>query len=262
MGRRDARKSWNTYKNLYNLYHEQNLSTGAIAKIYDTFPNTIRRALKSHGIKTRTKSQAQENYLETNDHPMLGRPRTVKERKKISEGIQNHWESLTDEENRERREQMAERARVKWEWMSAEEQAESIKKMHQANRQKAGLGSKNENGVANLIRELGYTVVQRTTEFSPRRAFEIDIAIPSERVAIEWDGAAHYEPIYGEDALKKTIEKDGRKNRALSNHGWRVIRCRDHSTSHSLAFCQRAVKKIIETMAEIGDEEVRNVDIF
>ena len=262
MGRRSQAKPWDTFENLHNLYVKQEMSTGAIAKKYGTFPNTIRRALKRHGIDTRDKSEAQKNFLEKNEHPMLGRPRSEEERINISKGIQTHWDGLSEEEDRQRRQEMAERARVKWEWMDEEEKKSTIEMLHKANREKAGLGSKNENAVANILIDHGYVVVQRTNEFSPRRAFEIDIAIPSERIAIEWDGAAHFEPIYGDEALKKTIAKDERKNKALIDYGWKVIRCRDHSTAHSFAFCQRAAEQILETIKIIEDGEVVLIDAF
>jgi very-short-patch-repair endonuclease len=261
MGRRTT-KPWDTHKNLHDLYVVQGLSTGAIGKMYGTFPNTIRRALNRHGIDTRTKSEAQKNFLVENDHPMLGRERTTNERIAISDGIQKHWDGLTEEEADKKREEMAERAKIKWDWMSDEEKEASIKKMHKANREKAGSGSKNENAIANILRSRGYTIVQRTTEYSPRRAFEIDIAIPSERIAIEWDGAAHYEPIYGDEALKKTIEKDGRKNSALMEYGWKVIRVRDHSTAHSLAYCKRSAEQILRAMESIKDGEIVHIDAF
>jgi len=262
MGRRSSHKTWDTHSNLYDLYVHQGLSTGAIAKIYGTFANTVRRALVRHGIDTRSKSEAQKNYLEDNDHPMLGRERTESERLAISGGIQKHWDGLSDEESQKKREEMAERAKVKWEWMSDEEKEQSIKKMHKANRENAGLGSKNENAIAAMMTNAGYNIAQRTTEYSPRKAFEIDIAIPSERVAIEWDGAAHYEPIYGDEALQKTMEKDDRKNRALMDYGWKVIRCRDHSTAHSLAYCKRSFEKIMQAMKKIKDGEVVYIDAF
>lgn len=262
MGRRTQHKSWDTYENLYDLYVVQGLSFGAIGKMYGTFGNTIRRAIVRHGIEPRNKSEAQKNYLEDNDHPMKGRERTIEERQNISAGIQKHWDGLSDDEAQKKRDEMAERARVKWDWMSDDEKAESIKKMHKANREKAGLGSKNENAIANILRARGYSVAQRTTEYSPRKAFEIDIAIPSERIAIEWDGAAHYEPIYGDEALKKTVEKDKRKNAALMDYGWKVIRCRDHSTAHSIAYCQRSAEKILKAMETIKDGEIVYIDAF
>jgi len=262
MGRRAQSKPWDTRKNLQELYVDQELSFGQIAEMYDTHSNTIRRAVKKHGIDARDKSEAQKNFLDKNDHPMLGRQRTEQERLNISKGIQEHWTGLSEEEDRTRREDMAERARLRWDWMAEEEKTETIKKLHQANREKAGMGSKNENALAEMMRSEGYTVYQRTTEYSPRRAFEIDIAIPSERVAIEWDGAAHYEPIYGDEALQKTMEKDKRKNAALISHGWKIIRCRDHSTAHSLAFCQRALASILKAMSTINDGEVVCIDAF
>lgn len=263
MGRRVKTRDWDNYDNLYNLYITLGMSFGQIAKKYNTFPNTVRRCVKRQGIEIRDKSAAQKNFLKENAHPMQGRERTEKEKLRISEGIQEHWDNLTEAEADEKREQMSERARQKWDEMGDDEKKKSIKKMHQASREKAGAGSKNENKVAELLRkQKGLKLVQRTTDYSPRNAFEIDIAVPSRSVAIEWDGAAHFEPIYGDDSLKKTIAKDQRKNKALTKAGWIVIRCRDHSTAHSLAFCQRAVNKILEVMETGQKGKVYEIDVF
>jgi hypothetical protein len=41
--------------------------------------------------------------------------------------------------------------------------------------------------------------------------YEADIAIPSLKLAIEWNGIVHYKPIYGEEKLTKIKQIDGEK---------------------------------------------------
>ncbi len=240
--------SWNTYKYLQTEYEKKGRSTGSIAKEHSTYANTIRRALIKHKIPLRNKSQAQKNFLDKNEHPMTGIARSKDTKKRISEGIQEHFDTLTDSEMEARKAAQSERASLKWENMTGPERKKNIEKMHKANREMSGMGSKNENLVAELLGVAGYKTVQRSTDYSPRKQFEIDIAIPGHSMAIEWDGAAHFEPIYGEPNLQRVMAKDARKEKALTRFGWTVIRCRDHSTAHSLAFCRRAVNQIISVI--------------
>lgn len=254
-------KWWDNYEFLNQKYSEESLSTQAIAREVNTYPNTIRRALKRHGISLRGKSDAQRNYLDKYSHPMEGRARPPEERHKISEGAQKKWEGMTPEQAAQRRAEMAERAQLKWDWMSEKEKKEMIDKMHRANRERSGMGSKNENLVAKGLSQNGYDIVQRTTHYTPRHKFEIDIAIPDLSVAIEWDGVAHFAPIYGDKNLQRTIQRDERKNKALLSAGWTVIRCRDHSTSHSMAFCRRAIQKILDVIRNGKKNTIHFIDV-
>lgn len=241
--------SWDTFKYLHEEYVIKGRSTSSIAKENSRgekklFPNTVRRALKKHQIDLRTKSTAQKNYLSKNPHPMEGKERTEDERRKISQGIQKWWDDLGPKELAALKAAMSERAGEKWDRLTDKEKKKAISKMHSASREKAGTGGKNENKVAELLKYDGYKIIQRTKDFSPRNLFEIDICIPSKSVAVEWDGLAHFKPIYGDSNLARTVAKDSRKNDSLVRDGWVVIRCRDHSTSHSVSFCQRAVDEI------------------
>lgn len=237
-------------KYLVEEYVNNGRSTSSIAKEHSTdtkkvYPNTIRRLLKKYQVPLRDKSEAQKNFLADNPHPLEGRKRTPEEKKKISEGIQGWWDKLDDNEILEIKEQMKERAEAKWAGLTVPEREKAILKMHQASREVAGMGGKNENAVADMLEAEGYGIVQRTNQFTPRNQFEIDMAIPSNRIAVEWDGAGHFRPIYGDKALEKTQAKDARKNDVLVKDGWIVIRCRDHSTGHSRAFCKRATDSIV-----------------
>lgn len=253
--------SWNTYKYLQTEYEVNGRSTGSIAKEHSTYANTVRRALIKHKIPLRNKSQAQKNFLDRNEHPMAGIARSDATKRKISEGIQEHFDGLSDKEIANRKAAQSKRASLKWEGMTEDDRKKNIEKMHKANREMSGKGSKNENLVAQLLSDAGYRTVQRSTDYSPRKQFEIDIAIPGHSIAIEWDGAAHFEPIYGEPNLQRVMAKDARKEVALTGFGWTVIRCRDHSTAHSLAFCRRAVNQIIDVIKTGKSGVVHRLDV-
>jgi len=258
-------REFDKFNYLNEEYTNKGRSVHQIAKEWTSddvkvYPNTIRRCLKKHNIPLRSKSAAQKNFLDKNEHPLQGRERTEGERRKISQGIQKYWSSLGPEEAAELKQHLSERGRDKWDSLTNEEKKKIIHDMHVASRLRSGKGSKNEEKVADLLREAGYSVIPRTKDYSPGRRFEIDMAIPAESMAIEWDGIAHFEPIYGKEALMRNIEKDNRKNKALTGHGWTVIRCRDHSTAHSLAFCVRAASKIIELIKTVKGKKVYYID--
>lgn len=257
--------TYNDKNYLHNEYVTKGRSTSSIAKEWSSktktiYPNTIRRLLKKYRIPLRNKSKAQKNFLSRHPHPMEGKERTKKERRKISQGIQKWWDDLDPKDATLLKKQMSERAEQKWDGMNEKEKKSAIRKMHLASREKANRGSKNENMVAALLAESGYKIMQRTNQYTPRNLFEIDIAIPGKHIAIEWDGVAHFEPIYGDKNLKRTVDKDKRKNKVLIKNGWTVIRCRDHSTSHSVAFCQRAVDNIIKLINSKLKRKVYYID--
>src|SRR5688572_12332707 len=200
--------NWDSYEYLYEEYIVKKRSTKSIAEEHGTYPNTIRRCLKKHGFDIRNKSVAQKNYIAINGSPMLGRERTEQEKDKISKGLQKFWTGLDEDEKDKMRESMAESARKQWKSLTEHDKKEAIYKMHLASKSKMYMGSKNENLVASMLVESGLRIYQRTTDYTPGNRFEIDIAIPDLAVAIEWDGATHFMPIYGEEHLKRVMDKD------------------------------------------------------
>lgn len=253
-------KPWNNPKYLKREYVENERSTSDIAKELGTYPITIRRALIKHGFEIRNKSQAQKNNIKKNGAPMQGKTRSVREREKISKGLQRFWDGMDEDQEREVRNRLSENARNNWKNITKAEKNKRLRKMQTAAR-KTGGGSKNENLVASILADIGYKIVQRSKDYSPRRQFEIDIALPNERIAIEWDGVTHFEPVYGEEHLARVQQKDKYKDEMLVSNGWTVIRCRDMSTTSSLAFCRRAVDKILEVMEKCEPKTVNVIGV-
>lgn len=242
-------KPWDNVDYLKKEYVENERSTSSIAKELGTYPVTIRRALIKHGFEIRNKSQAQKNNIKKNGAPMQGKTRSVREREKISKGLQGYWDGMDEKEANKVRNRLSENARNNWSSISKVEKNKRIQKMQVGNRKKSRGGSKNENLVADILADIGYRVVQRSKDYTPRRQFEIDIALPEDRYAIEWDGVTHFSPVYGEEHLVRVQEKDRYKDNMLISNGWTVIRCQDHSTASSLALCRRAVDAILEIIA-------------
>ena len=52
---------------------------------------------------------------------------------------------------------------------------------------------------------------------------EVDIAIPSLKLAIEWNGIVHFKPIYGKRKLKKIQFKDAEKLKIAANKNINLI---------------------------------------
>lgn len=253
-------RPWDNPKYLQKEYIDNKRSTSDIAKELGTYPVTIRRALIKHGFEVRNKSQAQKNNIKKNGAPMQGKTRSVREREKISKGLQNFWDGMDAKEEAAVRSRLSENAKRNWRNISREEKNKRLRKMQTAAR-KTGGGSKNENLVADILGDIGYRVIQRSKDYAPRRQFEIDIALPDERIAIEWDGVTHFEPVYGEEHLAKVQQKDKYKDNLLVSNGWTVIRCRDMSTTSSLAFCRRAVDKILEAIEDCEEGDVYIIEV-
>lgn len=239
--------NWKDPTYLYEEFVRKKRSTVDIANEHGVFPNSVRRELIKNGIAPRTKSVAQKLNLKNNGHPMEGRKRTEKEKEKISLGLHYFWHADSDknEDAAKLRERLAKLAREQWESLSEKEQNEAISKMHMASNGVSRAGSKSENAVAAMLIKKGFNVVQRSRQYTPGGQFEIDIALPDEKLAVEWDGATHFLPIYGEERLLAVQEKDKRKDDTLTSNGWTVIRCRDMSSGYSMAFCSRTVDAIL-----------------
>jgi hypothetical protein len=58
----------------------------------------------------------------------------------------------------------------------------------------------------------------------------LDIAIPDMKIAIEYQGLQHDQPVAffgGEEAFKRTLERDRRKQNLCRRHGWRLLYVRE-----------------------------------
>jgi len=206
----------------YKQYWTQERSVGDIAKELETYPNKVRRALKSHGIKLRDKGSAQAVALKKgrSSHPTKDKGHSEESKLKISESVAQNWENLSEEEFESRRET----ARKQWANMSEEEKIKlresAIPGIKKASRE----GSKLEKYIRDKLTKDNYVIEYHKKGIVPNANLEVDIYLPELGTAIEIDGPSHFMPIWGEEALRKTIKSDNEKNGLLRYHGIMVLR--------------------------------------
>lgn len=63
--------------------------------------------------------------------------------------------------------------------------------------------------------------------------YEVDIAIPQLKLAIEWNGIVHFKPIYGQEKLNKIQNRDQEKLLLATNKNINLIIISDHSSTMS-----------------------------
>lgn len=82
---------------------------------------------------------------------------------------------------------------------------------------------------------------------------ELDIYIPSLKIAFELNGIFHYEPIYGADKFSKIVDNDKRKFAACIEKGIGLCII-DHS--HEIRFKVEKSKKYLKIITDIIDQAV------
>jgi len=79
--------------------------------------------------------------------------------------------------------------------------------------------------------KLFYNIEVRSNDCHPfegtTNKFTVDISIPQYKIAIEWDGVLHRNPIYGVERLKLVSNMDIAKNALLKKYQWKLIRIKD-----------------------------------
>jgi very-short-patch-repair endonuclease len=211
------------------LDNYESMSTYQLAEKLDTYPNKVRRALKKLGVQLKTKSEAQKQALSSgrHKHPTKGTVRDAETKIKISESVYSYWQTLSDEE----REARAETARINWESMDQSAKDNLRDSAAEAVREAAKNGSKMEIFLKNHLTNSGLEVIFHKKGLVANDNLEVDLFLPTLKVAIEIDGPAHFFPIWGQESLNKHIKADAEKAGLLLAGGFVLIRVKHTSKS-------------------------------
>jgi very-short-patch-repair endonuclease len=232
------------------LYQDDGLSMRQVAEKLGVPLASLSRFMKRHGIVSRDKGQAQKNYLRDHDHQMRGRKHTDATKEKISKGLGEFWEKLPEETKEEVKRKIGSAWRRKWEQMTDTDRKTMMESLSSRAKETQGMGSRLERFIAEELRKRGYTVEERTTNYTMGKAFEIDIALPTERIAIEIDGPTHFIAVYGEERLKEQQERDSRKDELINGTGYSMLRIRDNNGPLSQVRIDKIEKAIQEIKAD------------
>lgn len=215
-------------------YEAQKKSFKEIAESSGTYANKIRRDAIKYGIQIRDKSEAQKNALVSGkvDHPTKGKSRSETTKQKIGKGVLSSWENLSTDELQKRKN----KARENWNNLSKDEQNNILRMANEAVRESSKSGSKLEKYLLNKLLHDGYIVEFHKEQSLVNTKLQIDLFIPKMRVAIEVDGPSHFEPVWGDDALKRNKSYDDKKSGLILGKGLvliRIIQVKDFSKSRA-----------------------------
>lgn len=241
-----------TDKYLVYAYTVLKKSTYELAKIFDTYPNKIRRRLSDAGVALRGKGEAQKEALSSgrHAHPTKGRKRTETEKIKISEGVAKIWENMSDEEKKSR----SDIAKENWDNMTFEEHQNLKKKAGAAVRQSAEHGSKLERYLLIELQRKGYKVEFHRENVVSNEKLQLDLFLPETvpPIAIEIDGPSHYFPIWGEESLAKHLLADKQKNGLLIEAGYVVLRIKHLVKNLSEIHKRRVLTSVVDVLESIS----------
>lgn len=229
------------------LYEDYKLSWHNVGKLCGTNHNRVRRFAKKHGKKSRDKSEAQSIALEEgrSSIPTEG-GHTEKTKVKISEGVADNWEAMTEEEREERRKGAKER----WESMTPEE----IKRFREAAGEGVRTAAKEGSALERFLLEecikAGYKVQFHKEHWVIRESLQIDLYFPEINTALEVDGPSHFKNIWGEDQLRRLQYRDSQKNGLLLQRGCCIIRVRQ-TQALSEKYKREILASVLETLEKI-----------
>ncbi|MEN6291794.1 MAG: hypothetical protein ABFD07_07255 [Methanobacterium sp.] len=94
-------------------------------------------------------------------------------------------------------------------------------------------------------------------EFNKKTAInsELDIYIPSLKLAFELNGVFHYEPIYGQDKLESILNNDGRKFQACLEHGIELCII---DSSKQKRFTDKSSQKYLDIVINLINTKINN----
>jgi very-short-patch-repair endonuclease len=82
---------------------------------------------------------------------------------------------------------------------------------------------------------------------------EVDMYIPALKAIIEVDGPSHFEPIWGEEKLRKQIKSDMEKNGLVLGKGFVMIRIKHLNYNLTYANKDKLKQSILSVLKNIED---------
>ena len=243
-------------------YEKNNKSFRDIAKECGTYANKIRRDALKFKIKIRDKSEAQKNALATGkvDHPTKGKERSEEVKSKIGQSVMEAWDSLDEKELNRRKD----KARENWEKLSVDEKQNILKEANLAVREASKKGSKLETFLLNSLIEDGYKVDFHKEQSLLNTKLQIDLFLPKMNVAIEVDCVSHFEPVWGQDTLKRNQGYYNKKTGLILGKGLvliRIIQKRDFSKSRAKTIYSELASVLENIKTKFPDKDNRNIVI-
>lgn len=230
-------------------YNKEELSYHEIGRLLNKHPTQIMRDCKKLGFKTRNKSDAVKVRQKKGIYktPTEGKHLSEKTKAKISESINEHYKNISDEE----RDILSKTGKASWAKRDKENQQQFRQKAVEGRLKAAKEGSKQELFVIETLKDAGYRPIHQKVLIFGAYKYKIDIMLVDVNVCIEVDGPSHFQPIWGQEKLEKTIASDNIKNGNLISQKFHVIRLRYKSSRFSHEVKENIKKELLESIEKI-----------
>lgn len=241
-------------------YVNKKRSFGDIAKEYGTYANAVRRLAHKYEIPIRDKSQAQAAALSSNrhSHPTKGKKRSEAVKIAISEKMAKSWQNISDEEYNRR----VENSRKQWESLSDDDKKNIQTLAIAAVRKTSREGSQLEKFLAQHLKDENILIEFHRKGFVANEQLEVDILLPANSIAIEVDGPSHFLPIWGEEALRKTMQADDNKNGLLLLYHIDVIRIKQYKKNLSMKDMRDIADSVVAKVKSLLNKTDKNAQIY
>lgn len=222
-------------KDIINKYYvKQQKSFDEISELYNTYPNKLRRDAKKFGIPIRSKSEAQKNALKSGrvKHPTKGTQRSEETRQKIGMGVLENWQNIDPK----KLQAIKQKQKQIWNNKTEEEKSNLQRAANQAIRVSSKVGSKLEKFLLAGLIDNNIDTRFHYEQQLVNTKLQIDLYIPIINLAIEVDGPSHFDPVWGQETLKKTKNYDNKKQGLILGKGMLLVRIKqkmDFSVSRS-----------------------------
>ena len=238
-------------KYILELYQQKQWSTYQIAEKLNTYPNKIRRILQKHGIVLRKATDAQKNALDNGraKHPTKGKQRSEDTKQKISESQGLVWDRLTEKEKLHR----SKIGKQAWEQKTDIEKQNLILQAQEAVRESRRKGSKLQHF---LLSELGKHKIKvefHKEHWLQNHNLQIDLYLPTYKVAIEVDGPSHFKPVWGQENLARNIKADQQKTGLILQSNLVMVRIKQDK-SLTQRYMRTILQKLLGLLDQIGQK--------
>jgi len=132
-----------------------------------------------------------------------------------------------------------------------------LKQANAAVREAGKTGSKLEKFILKQLLSSGYSVEFHKEQSILNTKLQIDLFVPKINTAIEVDGPSHFEPVWGDDTLKRNKKYDNKKTGLIIGKGLFLIRIKqmkDFSYARGLI----VFDQLIQILKDIENNKLTN----
>lgn len=230
---------------IISLNRDHCISISQIAKLDKSSHYIVRKIFSRRGVEIVSNSElARKQMLETDNHPTKGRHRTEDEKIKMGAALSKGWKDTSDARKDQIEKQKKRIAK------NPGQMKEMSVKGSEGLRKAAKNGSRLEHYLREKLAENGFVSIQHRDKVLPNERFEFDLFIREMGIIIEVDGPTHFEPVFGDESLNKSLSRDQLKTKLAIEQGYKMVRVKQFK-GHSQHYFREIFNEVLKLILDI-----------